>query len=98
MTFHRSRPFALLCALVFAFVLIPGKSAVAQTARARQPAASRKIQGGVNYDLGLPLAGHSGIEPRNLLAGMTVVFNFDKNVASATAAVAGGVATVQSTS
>src|SRR6186997_2109990 len=98
MTIHpASRPFALLCALVFALVLPAGKS-LAQTAPALQSAASRKSHGGVNYDLGLPLSGNSGIDPRNLATGLTVVFNFDKNVASATAAVTGGVAAVQSTS
>ena len=97
MTHPQSR-FALLLAITIAFVFAPGKSALAQTAPQLQSAAARKSHGGVNFDLGLPLSGISGIEPRNLASGLTIVFNFDKNVASATPAVTAGVATIQSSS
>jgi uncharacterized protein (DUF1800 family) len=87
----------LLLATVFAFVCAPGNFAHAQTAPQLQSAAARKAHGTANHDLGLPLAGNSGIEPRNLSAGLTVVFNFDKPVTAATAAVTAGAATIQGT-
>src|SRR6266566_8454329 len=78
-------------------VLFIGASAFAQTAPQLQSAASRKNHAGVNYDLGLPRTGTAGIEPRNLNTGLTIVFNFDKNIALGTAAVTAGTATVSAT-
>ncbi len=94
----RSNRFTLLIASTIALISLCGNSAQAQTAPALQSAASRKTHGTVNYGIGLPLTGATGIEPRNLATGLTIVLNFDKNVASANVAVTAGVATVASQS
>ncbi len=57
-------------------------------------AASRKMHNGVNYDLGLPLTGNSGIEARNLATGMVLILNFDQTLTAGSAAVTAGSATV----
>jgi hypothetical protein len=59
-----------------------------------QSAASRKAHGGTNFDIALPLSGTAGVECRLVSGGMTIVFTFDKAIASASAAVSGGSATV----
>ena len=94
----RSSRLNLRLASTIALVFICGNPAFAQTAPVLQSAASRKIHAGVNYDLGLPLVGATGIEPRNLATGMTIVLSFDKNIASASMAVPAGVATISSQS
>jgi uncharacterized protein (DUF1800 family) len=93
-----SNRFTLLIASTIAFIFLCGNFAQAQTAPALQSAASRKTHGAVNYDIGLPLTGTSGIEPRNLATGLTVVLNFDKSIASANVAVTAGTATLASKS
>jgi uncharacterized protein (DUF1800 family) len=103
MTYPKKNPmtqstrFVMFLASTIAFIFICGNPAMAQTAPALQSAASRKNHAGVTYDLGLPLTGATGIEPRNLATGLTIVFNFDKSVASANAAVTAGAATVSNT-
>jgi hypothetical protein len=59
-----------------------------------QSAASRKAHGGTNFDIALPLSGTAGVECRLVSGGMTIVLTFDKAIASASAAVTGGSATV----
>lgn len=94
----RSNRFTLLIAFTIALISLCGNSAQAQTAPALQSAASRKTHGTANYEIGLPLTGATGIEPRNLATGLTIVLNFDKNIASANVAVTAGGATVASQS
>jgi hypothetical protein len=59
-----------------------------------QSAASCKAHGATNFDIALPLTGTAGVECRLVSGGMTIVFTFDKSIASASAAVTGGSATV----
>ncbi len=95
---YPKRSTLLAAALVIAFISAAGNSALAQAAPVLQSAASRKIHGTTPFDMGLPLTGASGIEPRDLTGGLTVVLNFDKNVQSGTASVTAGTATIASTS
>jgi uncharacterized protein (DUF1800 family) len=94
----RSNRFTWLLVSTIALILTSGNLASAQSAPVLQSAASRKAHGAVNYDIGLPLTGATGIEPRNLATGLTIVLNFDKNIASANVAITAGVATIASQS
>jgi uncharacterized protein (DUF1800 family) len=93
-----SKTLLFAAALAIAFISAAGNSALAQAAPVLQSAATRKMHAAVPYDLGLPLSGATGIEPRDLTTGLTVVLNFDKNVQSGAATVTAGTATVASTS
>jgi uncharacterized protein (DUF1800 family) len=57
-------------------------------------AASRMAHGGASHDVALPLTGASGIEPRNVAGGLTLVLSFDRPIRGGTAAVSAGVATI----
>lgn len=93
MTSQSHSTFRFLAASIFTFIFAAGNFAFAQ-APVLQSAASRRAHGGVNYDIGLPLAGQSGIECRVVTAGgCSLVLNFDKNVQSGAAAITAGVAT-----
>ncbi|MDD5199429.1 MAG: dockerin type I domain-containing protein [Terrimicrobiaceae bacterium] len=62
-------------------------------------AVSREVQGGINYDIGLPQTGAAAVEGRAPVAGTyKLILTFDQNVISGTAAVTGGTGSVSSTS
>ncbi|MDD5200289.1 MAG: dockerin type I domain-containing protein [Terrimicrobiaceae bacterium] len=62
-------------------------------------AVSRKNQGGVNYDIPLPLTGAAAVECRYgpMVNGYQLILTFDQNIASGNAAVTGGAGAVSGT-
>ncbi len=72
---------------------LPGGTVVVP-APVLQSAVSRRIQGQTAYDIPLPLTGATGIECRALSGGVTVVLTFDRPIATASAAIAAGNATL----
>jgi len=80
--------------LILLLVLSEVASSALAAAPAVTSAATRKAHGGINYDLGMPLSGTSGIEPREISAGITVVLNFDQAVSAGSASISAGTATV----
>jgi hypothetical protein len=59
-----------------------------------QAAVSRVAHAGTAYDIALPLTGTPGVECRAIVGGATIVMTFDKPIASASATVTAGTATV----
>src|SRR5437762_1953780 len=87
------RPFAILLSQLVLLALVGASVAEAQTAPTLRSSVSRKVQGGLSFDVALPLAGGSGIEPR---AGnsLIVVLSFDQPISSANVALTAGQGTI----
>src|SRR5205823_13993786 len=71
------RPLAILLSQLVLLAFVGASVAEAQTAPALKSAVSRKVQGGQSFDVALPLAGGSGIEPRSGNS-FAVVMTFDQ--------------------
>jgi len=73
-------------------------TAAIQGAPSLVSAVSRMMQGAVgSFDIQLPQSGATGIECRSVAGGMKLVATFDQSIASATAAITSGVASVSGT-
>src|SRR4051812_12766774 len=93
---HTRRLGLLLPALLLATML--SQDAFGQAAPVLKSAVSRRLHGPATFDIPLPITGTAtGIECRQLYAGVTIVLTFDKAVGAGTATVASGTATVAST-
>jgi uncharacterized protein (DUF1800 family) len=87
------RPLAIVLSQMVLVLFLVAGNATAQNAPALTSAASRKTQGGKNYDVALPLTGGSGIEPRGD-GTLVLVLTFDQPVSGADVAVAAGKGTL----